>query len=125
MGVGGSGYVVPRGPSRRPESRYARCRHTGARGGVWWRATAGHVQCNPRPVRGHLPGEPRLLLGHGPGFVDVLTGRHSVSAKAQGHPIVPDLVGTTLGRYRVTALVGQGGMATVYKALDPALERGV
>lgn len=38
---------------------------------------------------------------------------------------MPDLVGATLGRYQVTALVGQGGMATVYKALDPALDRAV
>jgi serine/threonine protein kinase len=38
---------------------------------------------------------------------------------------VADLVGRTLGRYEVTALVGQGGMATVYRAHDPVLDRVV
>ena len=36
-----------------------------------------------------------------------------------------DLVGKTLGRYEVTGLVGQGGMATVYRAHDPVLDRVV
>ena len=36
-----------------------------------------------------------------------------------------DLVGRTLGRYEVTALVGRGGMATVYKARHPGLNRTV
>jgi tetratricopeptide (TPR) repeat protein/tRNA A-37 threonylcarbamoyl transferase component Bud32 len=38
---------------------------------------------------------------------------------------VEDLVGRTLGRYEVTALVGRGGMATVYKARHPGLNRTV
>ncbi|MFH0915770.1 MAG: tetratricopeptide repeat protein [bacterium] len=36
-----------------------------------------------------------------------------------------DLAGRDLGRYQVTALVGRGGMAAVYKALDPVLDRAV
>ena len=36
-----------------------------------------------------------------------------------------DLVGKKLGRYTVTALIGQGGMATVYRAHDPVLDREV
>ncbi len=36
-----------------------------------------------------------------------------------------DLVGKQLGRYTVTGLIGQGGMATVYKAHDPVLDRVV
>ncbi len=36
-----------------------------------------------------------------------------------------DLVGSTLGRYQVSALVGRGGMAAVYRALDPILNRAV
>jgi eukaryotic-like serine/threonine-protein kinase len=39
--------------------------------------------------------------------------------------VTDQLVGKTLGRYEVTALVGRGGMATVYRAVDPALKRDV
>ena len=36
-----------------------------------------------------------------------------------------DLVHTTLGRYQIEAVIGQGGMAAVYRAFDPALQRHV
>ena len=36
-----------------------------------------------------------------------------------------ELVGRALGRYQVAALVGRGGMAAVYRALDPVLNRAV
>ncbi len=36
-----------------------------------------------------------------------------------------DLVGRTLGRYRVVARLGRGGMAEVYKAYQPGLDRYV
>ncbi|MGB3701939.1 MAG: hypothetical protein WA997_11780, partial [Anaerolineales bacterium] len=37
-----------------------------------------------------------------------------------------DIVGKTLGgRYKIQSLIGQGGMASVYKAYDPNLHRAV
>ena len=40
-------------------------------------------------------------------------------------PPVPLATGSTLGRFQIVSPLGQGGMATVYKAFQPALERYV
>ncbi|MGQ9895574.1 MAG: serine/threonine-protein kinase [Roseiflexus sp.] len=36
-----------------------------------------------------------------------------------------DLIGTTIGNYEIQALIGRGGMATVYRGFDHTLERAV
>ena len=44
--------------------------------------------------------------------------------KAAG-TMVEELIGQSLGQYQILELIGQGGMARVYKAYQPALERFV
>jgi eukaryotic-like serine/threonine-protein kinase len=38
---------------------------------------------------------------------------------------MPLASGTQLGRYRITALIGQGGMGEIYRATDSRLDRDV
>src|SRR5579862_4140557 len=40
-------------------------------------------------------------------------------------PKMIDIIGQSLGQYQIEELIGQGGMARVYKAYQPALDRYV
>ncbi len=53
--------------------------------------------------------------------------RHAMTTRASDHPLSMEdsLVGQTLGAYRLVSRLGQGGMATVYKSYEPALDRYV
>jgi len=42
-----------------------------------------------------------------------------------GQQMTEDLIGRSLGRYEITALIGRGGMATVYRATHPGLRQTV
>ena len=35
------------------------------------------------------------------------------------------MIGQQIGQYRIVSVIGQGGMATVYKAYQPAFDRHV
>ncbi len=70
----------------------------------------------PRPSQTDTIDAPRAISG------TLRSGSPTTSAPTSGPGAV---VGGTLGRYEIVEEVGHGGMATVYRARDPRLERDV
>ena len=48
-----------------------------------------------------------------------------LSSLSLGRCPVPELIGKTLGGYRIIEQIGLGGMATVFKAYQPSMDRYV
>ena len=46
-----------------------------------------------------------------------------ISGSSTAGAVTTFMIGTTLGRYRILEQIGQGGMATVYKAYQPGMNR--
>ena len=53
-----------------------------------------------------------------------MSSPHESRASSSSAPSY-DLVGKTLGRYRIVGIIGSGGSGTIYRGHDPAIDREV
>ena len=73
-----------------------------------------------------LRSELSSLIAHGDGgsFLEN-PAVADITTIAQPDPLLGGLIGREIGGYRVTGLIGSGGMGVVYKAVDPKFQRPV
>jgi len=68
--------------------------------------------------------EPRVQAGREVHLLQKRRGARRAKG-GTGKQMADELIGRTLGRYEITALIGRGGMATVYRSTHPGLRQTV
>ncbi len=91
---------------------------------------SAHAEHSPDPVETPLPDLSRETAGdEGPNWVtptpDATIAQEHTDPENRGHSTHSTETPTSLGRYQIEALLGRGGMGSVYQAHDTQLDRKV